>query len=93
MKAIDVYNGNVCAVNEVEEDGMVFPYFVAVFNGMVISSADHILKFMTLEEFEEDNKDLDFRVSRYYSSLEDFKNDWEITDEEIASVYNTRTNA
>lgn len=93
MKAIDIYNSNVCAVNEVEEDGMVFPYFVAVFNGMVISSANHTLKFMTLEEFEEDNKDLDFSVTKNYSSLEDFKNDWDITDEEIASVYNTRTNA
>lgn len=93
MKAIDIYNSNVCAVNEVEEDGMVFPYFVAVYNGMVISSANHTLKFMTLEEFEEDNKDLDFRVTKNYSNLEDFKSDWEITDEEIASVHNTRTNA
>ena len=84
MKASEVYNGNVCAVNETEEDGMVFPYFVAVFNGMVISSANHTLKFMTPEDFESENKDLDFRVTKNYSSPEEFKSDWDITDADLS---------
>lgn len=93
VKAIDVYNGNMSAVYETEEDGMIFPFFLAVFNGMVIDSNNHSLRYMSKAEFTEEFSDMDFELTKEYKSVKEFMTDWEITDEEIASVYNTRTNA
>ena len=76
MKASEIYRSNACGLKEFEEDGMIYPFWVGVFDGMVIESDTHIFTHMTEEEF---CKKYDFEFDNavnQYANAEQFFNDW-----------------
>lgn len=76
MKASEIYRGNLCGLKEFEEEGMIFPFWVGVFDGVVIDSDKHIFSYMTEEEFcAEYDFEFDYETNRYENS-EQFLGSW-----------------
>lgn len=76
MKASEIYRNNACGLKEFEEDGMIFPFWVGVFDGMVIDSDNHIFTRMTEEEFcAKYNFEFDYIANRYETAVQ-FFSDW-----------------
>ena len=89
MNVRDIYRNNMCGTKEFVEDGMIFPYFVGVFNGVVIGSDNQQPRYMTEEEFCKEN-DFDFDTAKPYATLEEFLENWYLTTEQYNRVCNTR---
>ena len=76
MKASEIYRNNACGLKEYERDGMIFPFWVGVFDGMVIDSDDHIFTHMTEEDFcAKYNFEFDYVANRYENAVQ-FFSDW-----------------
>lgn len=76
MKASEIYRGNLCGLKEFEEDGVIYPFWVGVFNGIVRNSDTHVFSQMTEEEFcKKYNFEFDSVVNQY-NSAEQFFSDW-----------------
>ena len=76
MKASEIYRNNSCGLKEFEEDGVIFPFWVGVFDGMVIDSDTHIFTRMTEEEFcTKYNFEYDYEANHYETAVQ-FFSDW-----------------
>lgn len=73
MKASEIYRGNLCGLKEFNEDGVVFPFWVGVFDGVVIDSDSHVFSHMTEEEFcAKYNFEFDYEANRYENAVQFF---------------------